>query len=205
MNYSTIQYKISQDIAGITLNNPPGNQTSLLFFNELHHICTHLSSNKALNGVIIDSTGRHFSSGAVVSELLEEIQQNTFEAIPSQMEKNLTGFQILRNLNIPVVALIKGICYGSGFELALCAKYRIATKNALMCFPEISFGLMPGLGGIYSLTNLIGKARTTELVLTGRSINAEEALTLGLLESIHPEKSLHQEAIQLIRAKSRTK
>ena len=103
---------------------------------------------------------------------------------------NLKTFNALRSLNKIKVALIKGICYGSGFELALCADYRIASRNALVCLPETSFGLMPGLGGVFSVTTISGQAKAMDFILSGNALNSEEALKCNLINEIAEKENL---------------
>ncbi len=197
--YKTIQFTVESGIGIITLNNPPGNPMSLVFFNELLNLCeTHLQ-NSGLIGLVIDSAGRHFSSGALISQLQEEVLKNGQGTVPAQMQQNARAFQIIRNLNIPAVALLKGICYGSGFELALCAGVRIAAPSTSLCLPEVSFGLMPGLGGVSSLIKICGKARAMELILGGNAIDAGEARQLGIIHKIIQKDHLKQTAVELIK------
>lgn len=199
MNYNSLHFHIDEGIGYLTLNNPPGNPMSLGFFSELYSICSNQLLKVDLTGLIIQSEGRHFSAGAIIDELLTEVQSHHYDTIPEQMKRNAEAFGILRKLNKPVVALLKGICYGSGFELALCAHIRIAAPNTVISLPEVSFGLMPGLGGIHSLVQIAGQAKATELVLTGTAINANEALKMNLIHEIVNKDKLLQAGIKRIR------
>jgi len=190
MNYRTLNFTIDNATGHIVLNNPPGNPMSLEFFNELHHVCTHHINDPAIKGVVISAEGRHFSEGAVVNELHEATKAMQGKHVPEQMKKNAESLILIRKLNKPVVALLKGICYGSGFELALAAHYRIAAHNTLLCFPEVTFGIMPGLGGIHSVVEQTGMARSIELVLSGRSIDSQEAQKLGIIDLIVTKQEL---------------
>lgn len=203
MNYQTLNFTIDNGTGHIKLNNPPGNPMSLQFFNELHHVCTHRINEPSIKGVVISSTGRHFSEGAVVSELYEATQSMQGNHVPEQMKKNAESLLLIRKLNKPVVALLKGICYGSGFELALAAHYRIAAHNTLLCFPEVSFGIMPGLGGIHSVFEQTGMARSIELVLSGRTIDSKEAQKLGIIDLLVSKEELLLKGMELIESKSR--
>jgi enoyl-CoA hydratase len=120
------------------------------------------------------------------------------QVIPPFISKNSEAFQILNNLEIPVVACIKGICYGSGLELALQAHFRVASTNALLCLPETGFGIMPGLGGIYNSCKCMGTARALEFVLTGNSLSAEVALNDGLVDLVRGKDELLDTAKKLV-------
>ncbi len=189
MYYKTITYKTQNEIAYLELSNPPGNAMSMEFFDELLDVCENEIEKENFRGLIITSQGRHFSSGADVNELLKIIK-NSDTLVPEAMEKNLRAIEILHKVRKPKVAILKGICFGSGFELALTANFRVAQKNTLIALPEVTFGLMPGLGGISALTHIIGEAKALELILSGESINADEALRLGIVNVIAEKEQL---------------
>jgi len=85
---------------------------------------------------------------------------------------------------VPSIAVINGYAFGGGLELALAATFRLATRNAKMGLPEIKLGLIPGYGGTQRLPRLIGEARALELMMTGRTVEAEEALRIGLVNRL---------------------
>lgn len=198
MKYNTLRFFIDEGIGHIVLDKPPGNPMSLEFFNELADVCAILLKEKDMKGLIIQSAGRHFSSGAIIEELISEVKSAEKYIVPEKLQKNVKIFQMLYSLNKPVVALLKGICYGSGLELALCARYRIATPNTIMCFPEASFGLMPGLGGIQALVPLAGLAKTIEFTLTGNTVNVFEAKKMNIIHDIVQKEALYQTGIKII-------
>lgn len=203
MKYNTLQFNIKAGIAHIRLDNPPGNPTSLRFFDELLDVCETRLQNEDFLGLIIQSSGRHFSSGAIIQELLHEIRQQQEPGIPLQMSRHIKAFHYLREMKQPSVALLGGICYGSGFELALCARYRIAEPKTLMSLPETDFKLMPGLGGIHTAVYRAGTARTIEMVLSGEVINADEALRLQLIDEVVPRPELYKRALLKIRPETK--
>jgi enoyl-CoA hydratase len=82
------------------------------------------------------------------------------------------------------VALINGYAFGGGFELALASTFRLATPRAAVALPEIKLGLMPGYGGTQRLPRVVGEARALEMIMTGRTVRAEEALSVGLVHRI---------------------
>jgi len=103
-------------------------------------------------------------------------------------------FNMIENLNKPVIAAISGIALGGGCELAMSCHVRIASENAKFGQPEIKIGLIPGAGGTQRLSRICGKGIAAELVLTGDTIGAERALKIGLVNHVVPEGTLIQEA-----------
>jgi enoyl-CoA hydratase len=93
-------------------------------------------------------------------------------------------FAKLDTLPIPSVAVINGYAFGGGMELALACTFRLATRNAKMGTPEIKLGLIPGYGGTQRLPRVVGEARALEMVMTGRTVDAEEALRMGLVSRL---------------------
>jgi enoyl-CoA hydratase len=90
----------------------------------------------------------------------------------------------LARLPMPSVAIINGYAFGGGLELALACTFRLATPNARMALPELKLGLIPGYGGTQRLPRVIGEARALEMILTGRTIDAQTALSWGLISKI---------------------
>jgi len=110
-----------------------------------------------------------------------------FRSLVAQKEGAEMGqgvFAKLDKLPIPSVAIINGYAFGGGLELALACTFRIATKNAKMGLPEIKLGLIPGYGGTQRLPRAIGEARALEMIMTGRTVDADEAARIGLVNRL---------------------
>ncbi len=123
---------------------------------------------------------RAFCAGADIKEL-------TGRTLRAQREGAAFGqaiFSRLDGLPIPSIALINGYAFGGGLELALACTFRVAVRGARLGLPEIKLGLIPGYGGTQRLPRLIGEARALELILTGRTVEAEEAERIGLVNRI---------------------
>ncbi|NCP88716.1 MAG: enoyl-CoA hydratase, partial [Flavobacteriales bacterium] len=99
-------------------------------------------------------------------------------------------FDYIENLSKPVIAAINGFALGGGLELAMACHFRIASDNAKMGLPEVSLGLIPGYGGTQRLPNLVGKGRAMEMILTAGMIDANQALTFGLVNYVTTLESL---------------
>ena len=124
--------------------------------------------------------GKAFCAGADIKELLGRsvIESKRFAELGQRV------FAKLDSLTIPSVAVINGYAFGGGLELALACTFRIATPNAKMGLPEIKLGAIPGYGGTQRLPRVIGEARALEMIMTGRTVTAEEAERIGLVSRI---------------------
>ncbi len=132
-------------------------------------------------GLVVTGTGdRAFSAGADVAEL---VGLDAARAL-SQMARGQRIFAALETLAVPVVAAINGYALGGGLELALACDLRVAARSARLGQPEISLGNIPGWGGTQRLPRLVGEGRAKELIFTGRVIDAEEALAIGLVHEL---------------------
>jgi enoyl-CoA hydratase/carnithine racemase len=112
---------------------------------------------------------------------------------------NAAAFTALEALPFPTVAAVDGACLGSGLELALACGGRVATPSALFAAPEASFGLLPGCGGTVRLPERVGVGAALDLLLTGRYVDADEALHLGLVDVLVPRAELHAAAVGWVR------
>jgi enoyl-CoA hydratase len=108
-------------------------------------------------------------------------------------------FAKLDRLPVPSVALINGYAFGGGLELALAATFRLATPNAVFGLPEVKLGLIPGYGGTQRLPRIVGEARALDMILTGRSVKAEEAERIGLIHQLVTESDLWEAGLAFAR------
>ena len=124
---------------------------------------------------------RAFSAGADIKELMGRTPGR------AARRRALLGQSVLAKLDrlsMPSIALINGYAFGGGLELALACTFRLAAPTAKLGFPEIKLGLIPGYGGTQRLPRLVGEARAIEMILTGRTVEAEEAERIGLVNRI---------------------
>jgi enoyl-CoA hydratase len=204
MAYRTLEWNIDNGIGLLVLNQPPSNSMTLEFFDDLDRLTHSSISLQRLKGIIIMGKGRHFSSGADLKELTQSLNFTYHEPLknsrylPDFMIRNLTSFRFFSGLNIPVVAAIKGVCIGAGFEMALFSHFRLSSSNALIGLPESTYGLIPGLGGIQKLLSFINKAVAMEMVFKGSTFLAQEALQKGLVDRIVAKDRLFYAAQNLV-------
>lgn len=146
--------------------------------------------------VITGSGEKAFVAGADISEL------NDLGANEAK-EFALNGqavFRRIENSAKPVVAAVNGFALGGGCELAMACHIRIASTNAIFGQPEAKLGLIPGYGGTQRLPRLVGRGRAMELILSGRNVGAEEALAIGLVNSVCDQTELTETVDKLLRA-----
>lgn len=198
--FKVLNWHIKNNIGFLEINNPPSNPMDSSFFEEFYWWRTEIIEKEKVSAIIIQGKGRHFSSGAVLDDLLGIIsrsysQTENTQKISEFLNKNSQIFYSLKELNIPVIAAVRGVCLGSALELALCADYIICGEKAVLGLPESTFGLIPGCTGTYVLPKVVGKALAIELILTGKTFTPQEALEWNIVQKIVPSKKVQENAI----------
>ncbi len=171
----------TDELALVTLDRPE--VLNALNFDLLRDLGTALDqvAGSDARSLLITGTGeRAFCAGADVKELIGR----SLEAARRGAAFGQAIFAKLDTLPIPSIALINGYAFGGGLELALACTFRLATHTAKLGLPEIKLGLIPGYGGTQRLPRLIGESRALEMILTGRTVMAEEALQIGLVNRL---------------------
>jgi enoyl-CoA hydratase len=183
MSYQNIQLNISNSILYIVIDRPTKlNALNKATLAELHFVISGSQTNDSIGGIIITGAGdRAFVAGA---DILEFSTFNADEAKMLSQEGHYKVFDIIANSVKPIIAAINGFALGGGLELAMACHIRIAAANAKMGLPEVGLGLIPGYGGTQRLTELVGKGKAMELILTADLIDAEEAFLIGLVNEV---------------------
>ena len=165
-----------EDIAVITLDNPPVNSLSFEVRDALKHKLDQVRQDATYKALVIIGAGRMFSSGADISE---------FNQSPPPDTPNLSRvIDDLENSLKPVVAAIHGVAAGGGLELTLGCHYRIASPTTRLGLPEVTLGFVPGAGGTQRLPRLVGLERALDMIVSGRLVPAHEALASGVIDEI---------------------
>ena len=154
----------------------------------LHALCAELETDPRV--LVITGAGGVFASGADISQLRDRRADDARRGI------NTMAFRRIRNLPMPVIAAIDGWALGGGAELAYAADIRIATPAAKLGNPETGLGIIAAAGATWRLPEIIGHARASELLLTGRILTADEALEWGLVSSLHEPDELLPAALR---------
>jgi len=131
--------------------------------------------------VIVTGTGRFVCAGADINELAHLHTDHGGAEFASRGQALLNRIE---RSDKPVLAAINGTCVGGGLELALACHIRVAVAGAMLGLPEIKLGLIPGFGGTQRLPRIVGPSKAAEMILTGKSVSAEEALQIGLLSRL---------------------
>jgi enoyl-CoA hydratase len=179
-------------VAVITVNRPQVlNALNRQTLDELRQILLDLQRDEAIRALVVTGAGeKAFVAGADIRELaaLSPLEGR---------EHALAGqhvFDLIENLGKPVIAAINGYALGGGCELAMACTLRIAADSARFGQPEIKLGILPGYAGTQRLPRIVGKARALELLLTGATIDAQEAARIGLVNRVVPASALMVEA-----------
>ena len=193
-NYETILVEKRERVAIITINRPDKlNALNSTVHEEGVAALDELKNDDEVRVVVITGAGeKSFIAGADISEFAGQTpvsQRSVFQ--------NPTLFNSIDSFPKPVIAMINGFCLGGGCELSLACDIRIASKNAKLGQPEINLGLIPGGGGTQRLTRLIGEGKSMEMILTGDMIDAETALSLGLVNHVFPSEELEERTLKM--------
>jgi 2-(1,2-epoxy-1,2-dihydrophenyl)acetyl-CoA isomerase len=180
MEESTVLYEEIGKVAVISLNRP----RTLNAFNEemgyrLLEVLQQTAEDKNIGAVILTGKGRGFCSG-------EDLQGTTTTISPNKIlkERYIPIIKIIRGMNKPVIGAINGAAAGAGFSLALAADIRIASETAKFGQVFVKIGFVPDAGSTYLLPKLIGNGKALEMMLTGETITANEALQMGLVNRV---------------------
>ncbi len=172
---------ISHHVARITLHNPPANVLNLSVLKELELVLNELEEDEYVRVVIVTGTGRFFCAGADINELAH---LNTTHCGSEFAVRGQSLLNRIERSEKPVLAAINGTCVGGGLELALACHIRVAAAESVLGLPEIKLSLIPGFGGTQRLPRIVGPSKAAEMILTGESLSAEEALRIGLLSRV---------------------
>ncbi|WP_090200697.1 enoyl-CoA hydratase [Yoonia tamlensis] len=190
MAFENIIVDVSDNIATITLNRPDAmNALNGPLLRELCKALEQADANSKVRCIIITGSEKAFAAGADVAEMADK---SFVDMYTSQLfEPETTRFNKTRK---PIIAAVSGYALGGGCELAMMCDFIIAADNAKFGQPEINLGIIAGMGGTQRLTRFVGKAKSMEMHLTGRFMDAEEAERSGLVSRVVPAKKLLSEA-----------
>ncbi|MEW6251478.1 MAG: enoyl-CoA hydratase-related protein [Planctomycetota bacterium] len=186
---SDVLSEVAAQVGFVRLNRPAAhNALSQLALQRLAAALRQLDADPEVRCLLLAGGERAFATGTELTELMG--------ASPLEMEQNnpLAALDELARLEKPLVAAVRGYALGSGCELALACDILVAAEDARFGLPQVNVGVMPGAGGTQRLTRVLGRARAMDLVLSGRSLTAREALELGLVSRVVPRENCEAEA-----------
>ena len=189
-----IKYEEEDTTSILTINRPKAlNALNSQVLDELNQVLDNINLSKIKVLIITGEGEKSFVAGADISEMstLTKQQAEDFS------KKGNDVFRKIENLPIPVIAAVNGFALGGGCEISMSCDIRICSDNAIFGQPEVSLGITPGFGGTQRLPRLIGTSMAKQIIFTGKNINAEEALRIGLVNTIYPQNELLSEAKKL--------
>ena len=193
---SRVEKNLEAGILTVTLNRPEKlNAISTEVLHDLADLFRQAKDDPSVKGILLTGTGKAFCAGADISRLAECDAQSGYEfACFGQ-----AVFRQLETLGKPSLAAINGYAFGGGCELAMAATVRVASSHAQFGQPEVKLGVIPGYGGTQRLARLVGKGRAMDLCLTGRSIDAQTALSWGLVTDVVAPEQLIETSMQCLK------
>ena len=195
--YTTLLTSLQNGILTITINRPEKlNALNATVFLELDKAIDEVYINSDIRSAIITGAGeKAFVAGADITEFAGLTKEQA-------MVLSTTGqavFFKIENSPKPIVAAVNGFALGGGCELAMACHFRLASDNAKFGQPEVNLGLIPGYGGTQRLTQLVGKGKSMELQMTATLIDANYALTLGLVNHVTTQADLLEKTIEILK------
>ena len=191
MAYDTIKVETNGRVGVITLNRPKAlNALNIALMNEVVEAAQSFDENSKIGCIIITGSEKAFAAGADIKEMQPLSYVEAFE------QDFFAGWDGLTRVKKPVIAAVAGYALGGGCELAMMCDFIIAADNAKFGQPEITLGVMPGMGGSQRLTRFVGKSKSMDMCLTGRMMDAEEAERSGLVSRVVPANDLLETCLE---------
>ena len=185
-----VRLEVEQAVGTIRLDRPPMNALNAEIQAELKAAADEAAERKDVRAVVVYGGEKVFAAGADIKEMAEL----TYPDMVDRSGALQAAFAAVARIPKPTVAAITGYALGGGCELALACDVRIAAEDAKLGQPEIQLGIIPGAGGTQRLSRLIGPSRAKEMIFTGRSVPADEALRIGLVDQVVPAADVYPAA-----------
>ena len=189
-DYQNILLEKRGRVGLITLNRPEAlNALNLALMTDVVTAATELDTDTSIGAIVLTGSARAFAAGADIKEMSSQTYMDMYLA------DWFSGWDRLAAVRTPLIAAVSGHALGGGCELALMWDFIIASDTAKFGQPEIKLGVIPGIGGSQRLTRAVGKAKAMELILTGRTIDANEAERAGLVARVVAAENLLDDAL----------
>lgn len=191
MAYETIIAETRSKVGLVTLNRPKAlNALNSQVLADILDAVKVFEADTGIGAIVITGSEKAFAAGADIKEM----QSKTY--VEAFMQDFFVGWEELTRARKPIIAAVAGYALGGGCELAMMCDFIIAADNAKFGQPEITLGVMPGMGGSQRLTRFVGKSKAMDMVLTGRMMDAAEAERCGLVSRVVPAAELLDEALK---------
>jgi len=191
MAYETLVVETRGNVGLITLNRPQAlNALNSAVLKDLKQAYAAFHADDAIGAIVLTGSERAFAAGADIKEMqpldFAEVYKSDF----------ISGWDEIAKARKPIIAAVSGFALGGGCELAMLCDFIIASETAKFGQPEITLGVIPGIGGSQRLTRAVGKAKAMDLILTGRMMDAAEAERSGLVSRVVAPERLLDEALE---------
>ena len=185
--YETIKYEVENNIGYVTINRPKAmNALNTQVLDELHTVFTEIESDDNVKAVIVTGEGKAFVAGADIAQMKEL----TAVEGRAMMTKGHNVMNLMESIEKPIIAAVNGFALGGGCELSMSCDIRICADTAVFGQPEAGLGITPGFGGTQRLARLVGPGMAKQLIYTAKNIKADEALRIGLVNTVYPAQEL---------------
>ncbi len=188
-----VTLQVENGVGTIRLDRPKMNAIDEQLHREVRAAATEAAERAEIRAFVLYGGERVFAAGADI-KAMSQLDASGMTAWGRELQNS---FRAVAHLPKPVIAAITGYALGGGYELALCADFRVLGASAKIGQPEILLGIIPGAGGTQRLTRLVGPARAKDLVFTGRHVGAEEALGIGLADAVVPDDEVYPTAVAM--------
>jgi enoyl-CoA hydratase/carnithine racemase len=189
-----VRVEIRDAIGTIRLERPPMNALNRQVQDEIRDAATAVSTDDGVRAIIVYGGEKVFAAGADIKEMAAM----SYVDMAARAADLSDALGALARIPKPVVAAITGYALGGGCEIALACDWRVVAEDAKLGQPEIKLGVIPGAGGTQRLARLVGPARAKDIILSGRMVDAQEALRIGLADRVVPADRVYEEAVALV-------
>jgi enoyl-CoA hydratase len=187
VNYENLLFEVKDGVAFVTINRPQAmNALNTALLTELGDVFTRIDEAADVRVAVLTGAGKAFVAGADISQMKD---LSTIES-RDMMKKGQRVMNLIEDIDKPVIAAINGFALGGGCELAMACDIRFASDKAKFGQPEVNLGIMPAFGGTQRLPRLVGKGMAKYLILGAETIDAAEALRIGLVQKVFPADEL---------------
>ncbi|HDS0919664.1 TPA: enoyl-CoA hydratase [Pseudomonas putida] len=192
MQFETILLEIHERVGLITLNRPKAlNAINSQVIDEVNLALDHLENDPRIGCMVITGSNKAFAAGADIKEMAEFTYPQVY------LDDFFSAADRIANRRKPLIAAVAGYALGGGCEFALMCDFIYAADNARFGLPEISLGVIPGVGGTQRLARAVGKAKAMEMCLSGRQMDAHEAEQAGVVARVLPLETLLKETLKV--------
>ncbi|BCJ66843.1 enoyl-CoA hydratase-related protein [Polymorphospora rubra] len=189
-----VRVEVRDGIGTIRLERPPMNALNSVVQEELRAAAQAVTADPEVRAVIVYGGDKVFAAGADIKEMADM----SYVDMADRAVELSGALGAIARIPKPVVAAITGYALGGGCELALACDWRVVADDAKLGQPEIKLGIIPGAGGTQRLSRLVGPARAKDIILSGRMVDAQEALRIGLADRVVPADQVYAEAVALV-------